>query len=224
MPLFNTWKCGDARFAIWHVTETLPELRLYLSDSRLPYDEELGLLKSPTRKIEYTGTRVLLSLLCGEEKHIVHLPSGKPYCPDGNFHLTISHTQGYVAVGICPTAEVGIDIEYLSSRVLKVTDKFLSSEEIAQLPQSQEAKTIQALLAWSAKETAFKVLGESGVDFSKHLHLAPFHTANKLMALHLTETRTAKRKAYTIYAMVNEAFVCTWCISEPSPNPTSFSE
>ena len=213
MPLLRTWECKGARFGIWHVTETVDELRSRLS-ANLPYDEELAQLRADTRKLEYTATRVLLAHLLGEEKCIDHHPSGKPYCPEENFHITISHTKGYVAVGICPTAEVGIDIEYQSARVMKVIDKFLSAEEQAALPSDSDTRTRHALLCWSAKETAFKVLDAEGVDFAKHLHIRPF-TLNESPTLLLQETRTDRQCTYAIYGMVNKAFVCTWCVDAP---------
>lgn len=86
----------------------------------LPYDEELSQLKSEARQLEYLAVRVLLRAVCGEEKHISHYSSGKPFLTDGSFHITISHTRGYVAVGLHATYEVGVDIEYISNRVRKV--------------------------------------------------------------------------------------------------------
>ena len=100
MPLWKEWTEEGARFAIWQVGETAGELRKRLTSSSLPYDEELACLKAESRRLEYLVVRVLLRTLCGEEKQIKHLPSGKPYLADGSFHITISHTRGYVAIGL----------------------------------------------------------------------------------------------------------------------------
>lgn len=93
MPLWKEWTEEGARFAIWQVGETAGELRKRLTSSSLPYDEELACLKAESRRLEYLVVRVLLRTLCGEEKQIQHLPSGKPYLADGSFHITISHTR-----------------------------------------------------------------------------------------------------------------------------------
>lgn len=113
MPLLKKWIENGALFAIWRVEETAEELRKMLVAS-LPYDEELSQLKSEARQLEYLAVRVLLRAVCGEEKHISHYSSGKPFLTDGSFHITISHTRGYVAVGLHATYEVGVDIEYIS--------------------------------------------------------------------------------------------------------------
>ena len=116
MPLLKKWIENGALFAIWRVEETAEELRKMLVAS-LPYDEELSQLKSEARQLEYLAVRVLLRAVCGEEKHISHYSSGKPFLTDGSFHITISHTRGYVAVGLHATYEVGVDIEYISQLV-----------------------------------------------------------------------------------------------------------
>ena len=129
MPLLKKWIENGALFAIWRVEETAEELRKMLVAS-LPYDEELSQLKSEARQLEYLAVRVLLRAVCGEEKHISHYSSGKPFLTDGSFHITISHTRGYVAVGLHATYEVGVDIEYISDRVRKVAGRFMYPDEL----------------------------------------------------------------------------------------------
>lgn len=206
MPLLKTWTCANALFGIWQVDETFDELRQRLHGA-FPYDEDLGRLKSPSRRQECVATRVLLARLCGEEKHIGHLPSGKPFFTDGSCHLTISHTKGYVAAGIHPKHDIGVDIEYMSDRVIRIKERFLSSEEAAAMPDMEQTR---ALLCWTAKETAFKMLGEQEVDFCKHLHIKPFPVAEET-TLELFETKTVARRSFLIHGAVEHGFVCTWC-------------
>ncbi len=211
MPLLHSWKQKEARFAIWHITETMEELRVLYTDEHSIGDTELLQLKSESRKIEYLCTRILLQTVCGEGKEIGHFPSGKPYLTDGSFHISISHTHGYAAIAIHPSCEVGIDIEYMADRVMKVTERFLSQEELSSLPTQTKDRNTYALLCWSAKETAFKALGADGVDFRKHFNIRPF-TLTQNPVLHLSEYRTSKRNEFSIYTMRNDRFVCTWCI------------
>jgi phosphopantetheinyl transferase len=149
----------------WRVEETAEELRKMLVAS-LPYDEELSQLKSEARQLEYLAVRVLLRAVCGEEKHISHYSSGKPFLTDGSFHITISHTRGYVAVGLHATYEVGVDIEYISNRVRKVAGRYMYPDELR-----HSSDTAYLLVQWSAKETMYKLLDEQGVDFLEHLHI-----------------------------------------------------
>lgn len=168
MPLLKKWIENGALFAIWRVEETAEELRKMLVAS-LPYDEELSQLKSEARQLEYLAVRVLLRAVCGEEKHISHYSSGKPFLTDGSFHITISHTRGYVAVGLHATYEVGVDIEYISNRVRKVAGRYMYPDELR-----HSSDTAYLLVQWSAKETMYKLLDEQGVDFLEHLRIVPF--------------------------------------------------
>lgn len=207
MPLWKEWTEEGARFAIWQVGETAGELRKRLASSSLPYDEELACLKAESRRLEYLVVRVLLRTLCGEEKQIKHLPSGKPYLADGSFHITISHTRGYVAIGLHPQREVGIDIEYVSERVRKVVDRFMYPEEF-----NESTDTSYLLVHWSAKETMYKMMGMEEVDFLKHLRVYPFRLLPEGRC-EGQEFRTECRACFSLHYLVNSEFVCTWCVN-----------
>lgn len=88
MPLWKQWSAGGAVWGIWKVTESPSELRAMLVE-QLPYETELGSLKSPSRKLEYLVVRVLLKALAGEEFDIAHLPSGQPYLKHDSRRITI---------------------------------------------------------------------------------------------------------------------------------------
>ena len=109
MPLLKTWTEENGRWGIWQVTETLEELCACLSDDVVW--QELERLKAPSRKMEYLAVRVLLKTMLGKEARIGHEPSGKPFLTEGEYHVSISHTKGYVAVGLHESAQPGIDIE-----------------------------------------------------------------------------------------------------------------
>lgn len=205
MPLLKKWIENGALFAIWRVEETAEELRKMLVAS-LPYDEELSQLKSEARQLEYLAVRVLLRAVCGEEKHISHYSSGKPFLTDGSFHITISHTRGYVAVGLHATYEVGVDIEYISNRVRKVAGRFMYPDELR-----HSSDTAYLLVQWSAKETMYKLLDEQGVDFLEHLRIVPFQlqTDGRCEG---HELRTSSHIHFDIHYIASPDFVCTWCV------------
>ena len=108
-----------------------------------------------------------------KKKEIGYRSSGKPYLADGSASISISHTKGYVAVLLGgPEKEVGIDVECYGERVRKVAHKFVREDESVSWYKGTE--TWSLLLHWSAKETMFKCMNTSDVDFRKHLHILPF--------------------------------------------------
>ena len=218
MSLLKSWEYRGGRFAIWKMDEPEEEMRASLK-APLPYDAELSRMRAESRRSEYLAVRVLLATMCGEEKEICHEPSGKPFLADGSFRLSISHTKGYVAVALHPTAEVGIDIEQVSDRVLRVADRFMSGEELAGEAEALKGYAGEAslstlyymLLHWSAKETLFKLMNQEEVDFKRHLRILPFRLRPE-GCFTGTECRTSESRSYEVHYQLHPDFVCTWSI------------
>ena len=171
MPLYHTYKQGNLTVGVWKVDETVGQLRSMFHQFSI-YEAGLARFTSESRQREWLAVRVLLKELCGEEKKIGYLPSGKPYLEDGSMRVSFSHTKGYVAVAVHPFAEVGVDIEQYGTRVQKVASRFIREDERVSVASGDEIYGL--LLHWSAKETMFKLMEEEAVDFVSHLHIHPF--------------------------------------------------
>ena len=83
MPLYRTYKKDDFVVGVWKVDETVEQLRSMFHQFSI-YEEGFARFSSEKRKQEWLAVRVLLKELCGEEKTIAYLPSGKPYLEDGS--------------------------------------------------------------------------------------------------------------------------------------------
>ena len=171
MPIYRTYKQGNLTVGVWKVDETVEQLRSMFHQFSI-YEEGFARFTSEKRKQEWLAVRVLLKELCGEEKKIAYMPSGKPYLEDGSMHVSFSHTHGYVAVALHPFAEVGIDIEQYGTRVRRVASRFVREDERVSIEAGDEVYAL--LLHWSAKETMFKLMEDEAVDFIKHLRILPF--------------------------------------------------
>lgn len=145
--------------------------------------------------------------MLGEEKEICYHTGGKPYLADGSASISISHTKGYVAVILgMPGREVGIDIEYYGERVRKVAHRFMRGDEKTTL--FRDTETWSLLLHWSAKETMFKCMNASGVDFREHLRILPF-TVDEQGVFSAEEYRTAEKRNFSIHYYLFPDFVLT---------------
>jgi len=171
MPLYRTYKEGDLTVGVWKVDETIEQLRSMFHQFSI-YEDDFSRFSAEKRKQEWLAVRVLLKELCGEEKKIAYLPSGKPYLEDGSMHVSFSHTPGYVAVALHPSAEVGVDIEQYGTRVRRVASRFVREDECTSIEAGDEVYAL--LMHWSAKETLFKLMEEGAVDFIEHLRIMPF--------------------------------------------------
>jgi len=198
---------AGCRWGIWKMDESIEELLSLFSNP----EQQLGQMQHLTaqcRRLEWLSVRALLKNLCGEEKLVEYFPSGMPYLSDHSFHISISHTRGYVAVILSSQKKVGIDIEQYGERILKLRTKFLSEQEIQTI--SSEKEIYHLLLHWSAKETMFKLLGEQDVEFKEHLLISPFHPEEK-GTFTARELRTAEQQNFLIHYQTHPDFVITWC-------------
>lgn len=186
--------------------ESVEELLALLPHS-VEYEQAMQRFTAVHRRLEWLSVRVLLYQLLGEAKEIGYESSGKPYLTDRSFFISISHTKGYVAVILSPTAEVGVDIEQYGQRVHKVAHKFMREDERAGI--YDDDTTWGLLLHWSAKEVMFKCMGTAEVDFREHLYIVPFELqAQGTFVAH--EYRTARQRSFLIHYLLHPDFVLTW--------------
>ncbi len=158
MPFFHEIMCNKGWGGVWKTTESFEELCNLLPAGEIHRSYAEQHFTSDKRRLEYIAVRVLVYTLIGEDKKIAYHTSGKPYFADGSINLSISHTTGYVAVIFSCEAEVGVDIEAYSERVLRLKERIVGQEERA-------TSVYEILLHWSAKETAFKIINREGIDF-----------------------------------------------------------
>lgn len=119
-------------------------------------------LKSEARRLEYLITRVIIRERFGSS--IGYHSNGQPFLdtttPSG--HISISHTQGYVAVS-ASTNICGVDIEPIARCAVGVAIRFSTLREVEiaarAFPLNPE------LLIWCAKETVFKIINLTDVNF-----------------------------------------------------------
>ncbi len=231
MPLLRRWEYKGAICGIWKVTETQEWFSGKLSD--LPYLEaELASYKADSRKMEYLAVRMLLKEIATDNMRILHYKSGKPYIEGNSLKISISHTKGYVAVCLHPHNEVGIDIEYISPRVKKISSRFVREDEMSFIKDYSCIDgdgcryVYNLLLLWSAKETIYKIIDQPEVDFTNHMRIYPFVLGMSVEkqqsdmgfigcgSIESQEYKTEMKSLFSVEYLVHEDFVCTCCISD----------
>lgn len=106
-----------------------------------------------------TNTGISHTNILGTDVALSHDANGAPHLDNG-MNIGISHTNGYATVIISPQYRVSVDIERISNRVSRITDKFLRPDETANT-------VIQQLLHWCTKETLYKLYPEDDLTFSE---------------------------------------------------------
>ena len=114
--------------SVWEVTESEEELLKIIS---IPSDEleELYFTRSESRRREKLAVRALLNTIFEDKVYLGHHDNGAPFIQNDLTHISITHTNRFVAIITHPTEEGGIDIESIERDFSAVEKKALSEDE-----------------------------------------------------------------------------------------------
>ncbi len=196
----------------WHITE---EEFFFLERVKL-YENEwtrLARISHPHKRLEWLSSRLCLKelLQISDFSHTESLNevTGKPYLSNDPHHISYTHSSGYSAAIASRTAEVGVDIEYLGrKRNPQTRFLWMNEEELAWYDRDPESSFF--LLAWSAKETVYKLFG-SGVAFKHNiaLQLDHFTLANNGI-LQVSVNKDGFHQLYHIAYAIHAEFLLTY--------------
>ncbi len=163
---------NGAEISVWEVTESEEELLKIIS---IPNEEleDLFLTRSESRRREKLAVRALLNQVFEDKVYLGHHDNGSPFIQNNSTHISITHTNRFVAIITHPTEEVGIDIESIERDFSAVEKKALSEEEREDL--SDKHRNLQLAIYWCAKEAIYKRMSQHGVDFAKQMEIEKFN-------------------------------------------------
>jgi|SRR6185436_19941594 len=178
MPVYYSKQINeDSQIVIWEITESLKDL---LQISRITKEElEDAGKKNPKRQLEWIATRLLVKKMLGEDKkiEIFYDDYGKPHLKGTAKHISISHTKQFVAVIMHNKKHVGIDIEIIAPRIENISQRFLSKKEMVWTKENYSLEKL--FVVWGAKESAFKIYAEGGIEFREMLEVGQFDYAQQ---------------------------------------------
>ena len=225
MPILLTY--DSPVLGIWKITEPWQDMMESLRYNSL-YCRDANNIQSDKRKQEWLAVRLLLKHLSGADTFIDYHDNGAPFLQNSQNHISISHTTGYAAIILSKNQNPGIDIEYRSERAWKLRKKFLSDKESdIFLSLNHPDLSIQSFneysintepvpcrsdlstLCWCAKETTFKALQQTEVDFIEHLHILPFTLSDEGF-LAIKETKTPRQQIFIINYKIADNYIITW--------------
>ena len=156
------------RVVIWEINESVNDLKskVVLSNDSLKL---LNQKKSEIHKKQFLAIRNIFNFLCIDEKDLRYVKSGKPILLKKN-KISISHSGNYAAL-IVSENNVGIDIEIITDKILKLKSKFLETELNYPLELNKET----SLVYWNIKESIYKAVDKAGIDFKKNILVPPLN-------------------------------------------------
>ena len=198
---------AEAKVLVWELTESVDTLyqQLNLNESE---NAAFNKIISEKRKLEFLGIRVALMALLGKETRIEYDAQGKPHLADKSYHISVSHSNKWIAVMAHPTNMVGIDIECPTGKIQKIYQRFLSIIEQQELSNGKDIR--QLLLAWSGKEALYKIIGKEAVDFATQLRIFPFEVkpSGSVKAQHIPSD-----SYFQLFYQLTEQYALVYCLA-----------
>ena len=166
----------DCQLGIWDITESYEELLLKVN--LLEEEKELlNSFKRDFRKVEWLSVRVLLREMTGQELSIVYNGNRKPFINGNSYHISISHSHQLSSILLSRNHKVGIDMEFMSHRISKISHRFINNKE--QVTSDEDLKRYHLYIHWCAKEALYKICDKQDIDFRKNIIIEPFNPERK---------------------------------------------
>jgi 4'-phosphopantetheinyl transferase len=172
--IYRNEVCDDVLLGIWRITEDYDTL---YSAVKLLEDEEKTLsgFHSYQRKLEWLSVRVLINTLLEREAWIVYNKDRKPFLHDNSYYISISHSNELTSILLSRTKKVGIDLEYMSHQIDKVSQRFIHENE--NITKNPELRRTHLYIHWCAKEALYKICDKQDIIFTQNLFIEPFEVA-----------------------------------------------
>lgn len=197
----------DVVLGIWEITEDYDTLRsfLYLDEHDI---ETVEKFKNHQRKLEWLSVRTLLKNMLGGDSKIVYGPERKPYLKNNSHNISISHSKNLTAILISKKKRVGLDLEFMSDKILRIADKFLRPEELESIDEEQ--KIYHLYLHWCAKEALYKICDKVDINFVTNLNIEPFNPKEKGIITGNVNNSYMNEK-FTLSYFNHKNYSIVWC-------------
>ena len=197
----------DCLLGMWEIEEDLDTLlsKLYLNEA-----EEITVqgFQSYQRKLEWLSVRVLLNSVLDRHVSIVYDENRKPYLQDKSYNISISHSHNITSVLLSKTMKVGIDLEFMSHKISKISHKFINDKEL--ITDDSALRSRHLYTHWCAKEALYKICDKQDINFKQNLTIEPFELKEEGSFCGLVENKFGHDRINMRYFFRNN-YIIVWC-------------
>ena len=174
MPLFKTEIVNEAcLWGLWEITETLPQLYTLWT----PNEHDTAYLLSIShegRRKQTLASRVLVQqLLQHWGKYylgIIKNRNGQPLLSGHEYYVSVSHTEHYATAILHQSCPVGIDIEPVKEKLVRIIPRILSADEYWHANNNPDMLCVY----WCAKEALYKLYSLRQLSFREQINVNSF--------------------------------------------------
>jgi phosphopantetheinyl transferase len=175
MPLEKLESSTERAWGLWHIRETEDELIGQIEE----FESIPSNITHEQKRLEFCVGRVLaktlLEKLSVKFEGIIKNEFGKPFFKNNNYQLSLSHSYPYVGALVDKSKSVGIDVEQIKSKLLKIAPRVLHPTELEDAGDNE----IKHCIYWCAKEALIKIYGKKDLVFAENLLIKPFSLQNQ---------------------------------------------
>lgn len=214
MPLIeDKFLDNDCRFGLWEITEDFDTLfsQVQLVESDI---QRLKGFKNDQRKLESLSVRALLGKMTYPGARIVYDSTRKPFMFDGSHRISISHSNKYTSILLSKERRIGIDLEYISHDIEKLSRHFINPREY--ITTDLNLRPLHYYVHWCAKEALYKICDKENIHFRKNLTILPFapNPSGETVGVHhgpgIYET-------FILRYWVQNNYVIAYCLTNEDP-------
>jgi phosphopantetheinyl transferase len=154
---------------------------------------------SLARRLEILNVRALIKELGLKIK--IHYKERKPICDEG--FISISHSDDLACVIWSRETEYSVDIEKISSRMLRISNRAFSDEELKFAATDLQKLTI----LWNCKECVYKLANNKGIDFKKQIQVLPFSENEKIICNYSFDTDDKRTYIFDYRQILDHTYV-----------------
>lgn len=195
--------------ALWKIEENSESLLKEL-DLKPKEQKIYSRFRVENRKQEWLAVRLLTKTIFGEYVKIKYSKRGRPKLKKLDWNISISHKNEFVGVILGRNMRLALDIELLSDKVEKISNKFLTETEIVNIDKND--RNFQLHLLWCAKECLLKLTGKPNLDFKKNFYIHPIKTNQKFFWGEIRPDTKSFQKSKIYYEKINNNYVLTWSL------------
>lgn len=197
----------ELSWCIWKIEESADTLfqTAHLSDQELGEFQRYHHLK---RKEEWLGARNALRSLLKQKGYdysgIKKDQYDKPWVHKGTCHISLAHSYPLAVAMAHETQPCGIDIEKIKPSLARVSSRFLSEQEIFSINQNVEGLCI----AWTAKESLYKLYGKIPLSFKNQIFLHPFPVKDAGELTATVSFEGIQKEHRLIFRRIEDFYIC----------------
>lgn len=121
-------------------------------------------------------------------------------------HISISHSFDFSCICISTDKIVGIDMEIVKPKILRIAPRFMDIKHLEGLPEAEQIE--KATVIWGIKESIFKIKNEKGISFPNHIFENIFCLNDTSCQAELRFNDTIESFRIQFYNVEDYIFVC----------------